>query len=88
MPSRWPLPGEELMESAKNIFFTGTHFFSGVPFAAALACIDEIQASGAIEYIRKTGTMLMDGLQASRRRARRVRQRHRTAGHALHDFRQ
>jgi glutamate-1-semialdehyde 2,1-aminomutase len=53
----------ELMEAAKTIFFTGTHFFSGVPFAAALACIDEIQASGAIEYIRKTGTMLMDGLR-------------------------
>lgn len=53
----------ELMDAAKTIFFTGTHFFSGVPFAAALACIDEIQASGAIEHIRKTGTMLMDGLR-------------------------
>jgi len=54
---------KEMMDAAKTIFFTGTHYFSGVPFAAALACIDEIQASGAIEYIRKTGTQLMDGLR-------------------------
>ena len=54
---------EELKEAAKNIFFTGTHFFSGVPFAAAVACIDEIKASGAIEHIRKMGIMLMDGLK-------------------------
>ncbi|PKN77375.1 MAG: glutamate-1-semialdehyde 2,1-aminomutase [Deltaproteobacteria bacterium HGW-Deltaproteobacteria-10] len=54
---------KELMDSAKKIFFTGTHYFSGVPFAAALACIDEIQASGAIEHIRKMGIMLMDGLK-------------------------
>ena len=52
----------ELMDAAKTIFFTGTHFFSGVPFAAALACIDEIQASGAIEHIREMGTLLMSGL--------------------------
>jgi glutamate-1-semialdehyde 2,1-aminomutase len=52
----------ELMEAAKTIFFTGTHFFSGVPFAAALACIDEIRASSAIEHIRRMGTMFMNGL--------------------------
>ncbi len=54
---------EALKEAAKNIFFTGTHYFSGVPFAAAVACIDEIKASGAIEHIRKMGIMLMDGLK-------------------------
>jgi glutamate-1-semialdehyde 2,1-aminomutase len=53
---------EALKDAAKQIFFTGTHYFSGVPFAAALACIDEIKASGAIEHIRKMGTLLMDGL--------------------------
>lgn len=52
----------ELLEAAKTIFFTGTHFFSGVPFAAALACIDEIQTGGAIDHIREMGTMLMKGL--------------------------
>lgn len=54
---------EELKEAAKGIFFTGTHFFSGVPFAAAIACIDEIKASGAIEHIHQMGTLLMNGLK-------------------------
>ncbi len=54
---------KDLMEAAKKIFFTGTHYFSGVPFAAALACIDEIKASGAIEKIEKMGTLLMSGLK-------------------------
>jgi hypothetical protein len=31
------------------VYFIGTPFFSGVPFAAALATIEEIKASGAIE---------------------------------------
>lgn len=53
---------EILKEEASKVFFTGTHFFSGVPFAAAIATIDEIQASGAIEKIRKLGTMLMQGM--------------------------
>jgi len=44
---------KELMDASKKIFFTGTHYFSGVPFAAALACLEEIQAGGAIDYIRK-----------------------------------
>ncbi len=54
---------EELKESAKKIFFTGTHYFSGVPFAAALATIDEIRASGAIEKIDTLGKKLMKGLE-------------------------
>jgi glutamate-1-semialdehyde 2,1-aminomutase len=53
---------EILKEEASKVFFTGTHFFSGVPFAAAIATIDEIQASGAIEKIGKLGTMLMKGM--------------------------
>ena len=53
---------KELLDAAKSIFFTGTHFFSGVPFAASLACIDEIRASGAIEHIKAMGTLLMQGL--------------------------
>ncbi len=53
---------EILKEEASKVFFTGTHFFSGVPFAAAIATIDEIQASGAIEKIAKLGTMLMQGM--------------------------
>ena len=52
-----------LMEAAQKAYFTGTHFFSGVPFAAALATIDEIAASGAIEKISKMGTALQAGLR-------------------------
>lgn len=54
---------KELKPSAEKVFFTGTHFFSGVPFAAALATIDEIQASGSIEKIDVMGKKLMKGLQ-------------------------
>ena len=51
-----------LIEAAKKTYFTGTHFFSGVSFAAALAAIDEIESSGAIEKIRQMGTLLQSGL--------------------------
>ncbi len=54
---------KDLMASAEKVFFTGTHFFSGVPFAAALATMEEIQASGAIEKIHTMGTRLMEGLK-------------------------
>jgi len=51
-----------LMEAAAKVYFTGTHFFSGVPFAAALAAIEENRASGAIETIDAMGRKLMTGL--------------------------
>jgi glutamate-1-semialdehyde 2,1-aminomutase len=50
------------LEAAQKAYFTGTHYFSGVPFAATLATIEEIRNSGAIEKIRSMGTRLMDGL--------------------------
>ncbi len=54
---------EYLKAAAEKVYFTGTHFFSGVPFAAALATIDEVKKSGAIEKIRTLGIQLMDGLR-------------------------
>jgi len=54
---------EELKSAAEKVYFTGTHFFSGVPFAAALATLEEIKASGAIEKIRDLGGRLMKGLE-------------------------
>lgn len=64
----------DLKAAAEKVFFTGTHYFSGVPFAAAMATIDEIKASGAIEKIRVMGTKLMNGLeQASSAAGVRVR---------------
>jgi len=53
---------KELMEAATKVYFTGTHFFSGVPFAAALAAIEENRASGVIEKIAAMGSKLMKGL--------------------------
>jgi glutamate-1-semialdehyde 2,1-aminomutase len=53
----------DLKPSAEKVFFTGTHFFSGVPFAAAIATIDEIRSSGAIQKIDAMGKKLMKGLE-------------------------
>lgn len=53
---------DELKQAAGSVFFSGTHFFSGVPFAAAMATIDEIKASGAIEKIDTLGKKLMKGM--------------------------
>jgi glutamate-1-semialdehyde 2,1-aminomutase len=52
----------ELIAAAERVYFIGTHFFSGVPFAAALATIEEIKASSAIEKIDRMGRLLMKGL--------------------------
>ncbi len=53
----------ELMESAKKVYWSGTHFYSGVPMAAAMACLREIKESGAIERIKDMGTILQAGLR-------------------------
>ena len=54
---------QKWMAAAEKVFFTGTHYFSGVPFAAARATIDEIRESGAIEKIHSMGVRLMEGLE-------------------------
>ena len=51
-----------LRGAAERVFFTGSYFTSGVPMAAALACLKELQASGGIEHMRSVGTMLCRGL--------------------------
>jgi len=58
---------EELRRAAKKVFFTGSYFTSGVPMAAALACLRELQASGAIEHMRHVGTLLCRGLEEQAR---------------------
>lgn len=60
---------EALRSAAEKVFFSGTHFFSGVPFAAALATIEEVRADGVIDKIRDLGTSLMDGLAQAARAA-------------------
>ncbi|HYA34718.1 MAG TPA: hypothetical protein VEF03_03815, partial [Candidatus Binataceae bacterium] len=42
--------------------FTGSYFTSAVPMAAALATLDELEATGGIERMRVMGEMLRDGM--------------------------
>jgi glutamate-1-semialdehyde 2,1-aminomutase len=50
-------------DAAGKVFFTGSYFTSGVPMAASLATLRELQASGGIEQMRAMGTMLCRGLE-------------------------
>jgi glutamate-1-semialdehyde 2,1-aminomutase len=59
----------DLMNSASQIMFIATHFFGAVPMAAALACLDEIKSSGAIEKIEKLGLRLKQGMEDQARAA-------------------
>ena len=54
---------EFLRSAAERVFFTGSYFTSGVPMAAALACLQELQATGGVEHMRSVGTMLCRGLE-------------------------
>ena len=58
---------DALRGAAERVFFTGSYFTSGVPMAAALACLQELQASGGIEHMRHVGTMLCRGLEEQAR---------------------
>ncbi|MBI4517900.1 MAG: aminotransferase class III-fold pyridoxal phosphate-dependent enzyme [Deltaproteobacteria bacterium] len=58
---------EFLKPAAEQVFFTGSYFTSGVPMAAALACLKELKASGGIERMRQLGTMLQRGLEEQAR---------------------
>lgn len=52
-----------LLDSAKAIYWSGTHFYSAAPMAALMACLKEIKESGAIEKIFDMGTRFMNGLR-------------------------
>jgi len=54
---------EALRDAATRVFFTGTYFPSAVPMAAALACLAELETSGAIEHMAAIGTRLRHGLE-------------------------
>jgi glutamate-1-semialdehyde 2,1-aminomutase len=51
------------MDAARQVYFSGTHFFSAVPMAAAMACMREIKASGAIARIKDLGRRFQAGLR-------------------------
>jgi glutamate-1-semialdehyde 2,1-aminomutase len=58
---------EALRRAAKRVFFTGSYFTSAVPLAASLACLRELEASGAVAHMRHVGTMLRRGLEEQAR---------------------
>jgi len=53
---------EKLREAAERVFFTGSYFTSGVPMAAALACLRELERTRGIERMDRLGRTLRDGL--------------------------
>jgi len=56
------LGADALRDAARSVFVTGTFFTQSVPFAASLATLDEIVASGAIERMEAMGKRFCDGL--------------------------
>ena len=54
---------EALRDAATRVFFTGSYWTSGVEMAAALACLQELEASGAIPYMERIGTALRHGIE-------------------------
>lgn len=53
---------EAVKDAASQVFFTGSFFTSSVPMAAALATLDEIEATDAIGVMYERGEMLREGL--------------------------
>jgi glutamate-1-semialdehyde 2,1-aminomutase len=54
---------DEFKNAASKIFFTGTYYTSAMEIAAAMATIDELKATNAIDHMLKMGTMLQEGLK-------------------------
>lgn len=52
-----------LKPAAASTYFTGTHFFSAVPMAAALACMKIIERDDVIGHCYELGTQLKKGLE-------------------------
>src|SRR5215472_3972930 len=54
---------DELRDAAARVFFTGSYWTSAVPMAAALACLAELEASGAIAHMAAIGSKLRAGME-------------------------
>ena len=54
---------DALRDAAGSVFFTGSYWTSAVPMAAALACLEELSASGAIAIMARLGSDLRAGLE-------------------------
>ena len=55
---------EPFKAAAERVYFTGSYFTSAVPMAAALACLRELEASGAVAYMERVGLLLQRGIEA------------------------
>lgn len=55
---------EALKHAAERVYFTGSYFTSAVPMAAALACLAELEASGAVAHMHAMGLRLQRGLES------------------------
>ncbi|MFA6448522.1 MAG: aminotransferase class III-fold pyridoxal phosphate-dependent enzyme [bacterium] len=53
---------ESMKKAACNVFFSGTHFYSGMPLAVMLTCLEIVRTEGVIDKINKIGTLLKNGL--------------------------
>ena len=56
------LGNDAFRDGAKNVFVTGSFWFSAVPMAAAIATITALKDEKAIEAMHRTGTSLRDGI--------------------------
>jgi glutamate-1-semialdehyde 2,1-aminomutase len=54
---------DALRDAARAVFFTGSYFTSGVPMAAALACLRTLDASDGITRMEALGRRLCTGLE-------------------------
>jgi glutamate-1-semialdehyde 2,1-aminomutase len=54
---------DALRDPVTRTFVTGTYWPSAVPMAAALACLAELEASGAIGHMARLGAVLRDGME-------------------------
>lgn len=52
----------ELKTAASKVFLTGSYWFNAVPMAAALATLDELEASDGVARMFEIGQMLCNGL--------------------------
>ena len=58
---------DSLRKAAQEVFFTGSYFTSGVPMAASLATLRELETTNGVERMRTLGEKLRNGLLSQAR---------------------
>jgi glutamate-1-semialdehyde 2,1-aminomutase len=58
---------DALRGTASSFFITGTYWMSGVPMAAAMATLDEMERLGGIPRLEALGALLKEGLESAGR---------------------